>query len=73
KVCKGDFDWDKDVDGKDAKEIKEHFGRCILDNPCSNENPCKGDFDLDADVDGDDIFEFIAHFGRSLLNDPCPQ
>jgi hypothetical protein len=73
KVCKGDFDWDKDVDGTDAKEIQNHFGRCILENPCTNVDPCKGDFDIDSDVDGTDVFEFKADFGRSVMNNPCPE
>ena len=32
--CKGDFDCDEDVDGRDAALFKEDFGRSPFDNPC---------------------------------------
>jgi hypothetical protein len=71
-VCKGDFDWDKDVDGMDVKEISKHFGRSSLRNPCSDEDPCKGDFDLNGAVDADDVQKFFEDFGRNRYNNPCP-
>ena len=70
--CYGDFDFDSDVDGADAKAFKDSFGRSSLQSPCSEEDPCKGDFDCDADCDGTDADTFKKDFGRSLLKDPCP-
>jgi hypothetical protein len=32
--CKGNFDYDQDVDGSDAAVFKEDFGRSLLKNPC---------------------------------------
>jgi hypothetical protein len=63
-ICVSDFDCDLDADGSDAVRIKSHFGRYILSNPCSNENPCNGDFTCDSDVDGSDVAQFKSAFGR---------
>jgi hypothetical protein len=71
-VCKGDFDWDKDVDADDVEEFLKHFGRSSLRNPCSDEDPCKGDFDLNGAVDADDVKKFFEDFGRNRYNNPCP-
>ncbi len=70
--CFGDFDFDSDVDGLDVKVITESFGRSILQNPCSDEDPCKGDFDLNGAVDADDVKKFFEDFGRNRYNNPCP-
>ena len=72
-ACKGDFDFDNDVDGNDAFCFKGDFGRNALKDPCNNDdNPCKGNFDSDADVDGSDANVFKSHFGRNPINNPCP-
>jgi hypothetical protein len=63
-VCVSDFDCDLDADGSDAVKIKSDFGRYLLTNPCSNENPCNGDFTCDSDVDGRDVAQFKTAFGR---------
>jgi hypothetical protein len=63
-VCVSDFDCDLDADGSDAVKIKSDFGRYLLTNPCSNENPCNGDFTCDSDVDGRDVAQFKSAFGR---------
>lgn len=38
-MCKGNFDFDKDVDGTDAFVFKTHFGRSTLLNPCPPDGP----------------------------------
>jgi hypothetical protein len=37
--CKGNFDYDKDVDGSDASTFKQGFGRSALKNPCPADGP----------------------------------
>jgi hypothetical protein len=37
--CKGNFDFDQDVDGTDAALFKEHFGRSPFSNPCPSDGP----------------------------------
>lgn len=37
--CKGNFDYDADVDGTDAFVLKQHFGRSTLKNPCPPDGP----------------------------------
>ena len=37
--CKGNFDFDEDVDGTDAAVFKEDFGRSPFFNPCPT-SPC---------------------------------
>jgi hypothetical protein len=37
--CKGNFDFDQDVDGTDAAAFKEHFGRSQFSNPCPKDGP----------------------------------
>jgi hypothetical protein len=37
--CKGNFDYDKDVDGSDASMFKSNFGRSALVNPCPPDGP----------------------------------
>ena len=37
--CKGNFDFDKDVDGTDASVFKSNFGRSALQNPCPSDGP----------------------------------
>ena len=38
-MCKGNFDFDKDVDGTDASLFKKHFGRGAFQNPCPPDGP----------------------------------
>ena len=70
--CEGDFDCDGDVDGSDARDFKQDFGRSIFLNPCESGNPCQGDYTCDGDVDGGDAIIFKADFGRSSYKEPCP-
>jgi hypothetical protein len=70
--CEGNFDCDFDVDGADAAQFKQHFGRSKFQNPCTNGDPCKGDFDCDTDVDGTDASLFKSDFGRNPLFNVCP-
>jgi hypothetical protein len=70
--CKGDFDYDGDLDGNDASKIKKHFGRNKFSRPCTDEDMCEGDFDCDGDVDGTDNQVFKSDFGRSPFRNPCP-
>ncbi len=37
--CKGNFDYDKDVDGSDASTFKQDFGRSALLDPCPPDGP----------------------------------
>ena len=37
--CKGNFDYDKDVDGSDASTFKQDFGRSALLDPCPSDGP----------------------------------
>jgi len=37
--CKGDFDYDGDVDAPDVTEFLNHFGRSIFFNPCPPDGP----------------------------------
>jgi hypothetical protein len=37
--CKGNFDYDQDVDGTDASLFKAHFGRSGYDYPCPPDGP----------------------------------
>ena len=37
--CKGNFDYDQDVDGTDASTFKSHFGRSPFGNPCPPDGP----------------------------------
>jgi hypothetical protein len=55
---------DGDVDGSDAFEFKQDFGRwdCVASPPCYRDHEC------DGDVDGSDAFKFKTDFGRS----DCP-
>jgi hypothetical protein len=70
--CEGNFDCDSDVDGSDARDFKQDFGRSTFLNPCNQANPCNGNFDCDSDVDGTDAREFKRDFGRSSFLNPCP-
>ncbi len=70
--CEGDFDRDNDVDGTDASDFKQDFGRSPFSNPCISGAPCQGDFDCDGDADGTDATIFKEDFGRSSFNSPCP-
>lgn len=38
-MCKGNFDFDKDVDGTDAALFKKHFGRSAFKDPCPSDGP----------------------------------
>jgi hypothetical protein len=38
-MCKGNFDFDRDVDGGDAFVFKTHFGRSAFKNPCPPDGP----------------------------------
>jgi hypothetical protein len=38
-MCKGDFDFDSDVDGTDAALFKFHFGRSTFTDPCPPDGP----------------------------------
>ena len=38
-MCKGNFDYDNDVDGTDASLFKAHFGRSLFKNPCPPDGP----------------------------------
>ena len=38
-MCKGNFDYDQDVDGGDAYTFKQHFGRSLFKNPCPPDGP----------------------------------
>lgn len=38
-MCKGNFDFDNDVDGTDASMFKSHFGRSLFKNPCPPDGP----------------------------------
>jgi len=70
--CEGNFDCDSDVDGQDASDFKNNFGRSAFLNPCTNVSTCDGDFDCDRDVDGTDARTFKSDFGRSSFSRPCP-
>ena len=70
--CKGNFDYDKDVDGTDAFVFKTDFGRSTFFSPCINEVLCNGDFDCDNDCDGTDVTKVKEDFGRSIFGNPCP-
>ena len=72
--AEGDFDRDNDVDGTDASDFKQDFGRgdTFFSNPCISGAPCQGDFDCDGDADGTDATIFKEDFGRSSFNSPCP-
>ena len=37
--CKGNFDYDDNVDGSDASVFKTHFGRNSYENPCPPDGP----------------------------------
>ena len=37
--CKGNFDYDDDVDGSDANILRENFGRGTYENPCPPDGP----------------------------------
>jgi len=37
--CKGDFDYDGDVDAVDVAEFMNHFGRSQFNNPCPPDGP----------------------------------
>ena len=37
--CKGNFDYDDNVDGSDASTFKSHFGRGGYNNPCPPDGP----------------------------------
>ena len=37
--CKGDFDYDRDVDGSDVAVIKQNFPRSIMFEPCPPDGP----------------------------------
>ena len=37
--CKGNFDYDDNVDGSDASIFKDHFGRNQYVNPCPPDGP----------------------------------
>ena len=63
--CKGDFDCDGDVDGKDIHKIKRHFGWNQSESSCDEEGICEGDFDDDGDIDGIDVNAFKTIFGNS--------
>jgi hypothetical protein len=58
-MCKGDFDDDGDVDGKDTHKIKMGFG---WSGSADAENAL-GDFDDDGDIDATDINRFLTIFG----------
>ena len=70
--CKGDFDYDGDVDADDVTTFFADFGREPSYNPCTNSHQCYGDFDCDVDVDADDVTMFIEDFGREPSYKPCP-
>ena len=38
-ICKGNFDYDGDVDGTDASIFKQHYGRSEYNNPCPPDGP----------------------------------
>jgi len=58
--CEGDFESDGDVDGTDAINFKQDFGR----RNCSESLLCNGDMNCDGDVDGSDAVLFKQDFGR---------
>jgi len=62
--CEGDFDGDRDVDGKDLNVFRTDYGR----TNCSTQ-ACQGDFGGDGDVDVEDLSTFIEDYGRV----DCPQ
>jgi hypothetical protein len=65
--CKGDFDCDGDVDGKDAGKLKINFG--WVGSADDSEN-VSGDFDDDGDIDATDVNGFLTIFG-SKYNGTC--
>jgi len=65
--CKGDFDCDGDVDGKDAGKLKINFGWIGSDDDSEN---VSGDFDDDGDIDATDVNGFLTIFG-SKYNGTC--
>ena len=70
--CKGDFNYDGNVDANDVVAFIADFGRSIYLSPCTNALPCNGDFLCDVDVDADDVTKFLEDFGRSAFFLPCP-
>ncbi len=70
--CEGNFNCDEDCDGTDATAFKDHFGRSVFSNPCTDAPLCLGDFDCDEDCDGTDAILFKEDFGRSQFINPCP-
>ena len=70
--CKGDFDCDADVDGKDTDKMKKNFGWDQDDSSCDEKGICAGDLDKDGDIDSTDINAFKKVFGNSPKKDsPC--
>ena len=57
-MCKGNFDYDKDVDGTDAALFKEHFGRSAFKEPCPSDGPAPVEktWQTIAFANGDDGF-----------------
>ena len=68
--CKGDFDCDGDVDGKDLEKIKKNKGWNKDDSPCDEKEICEGDFDDDGDIDDKDVNASKKVFGRNYEG-PC--
>ncbi len=58
--CKGDFNADGDVDGRDASTLKIIFGS--IGTGADGEN-ASGDFDDDGDIDATDANGFLTRFG----------
>jgi hypothetical protein len=57
-MCKGNFDYDGDVDGTDAALFKEHFGRSAFNDPCPSDGPAPVEktWQTVAHASGDDGF-----------------
>ena len=71
-LCKGDFDCDGDVDGKDTDTLKKNFGWDNDDSSCDEAGICAGDLDKDGDIDSTDINAFKSVFGNSpKKGSPC--
>lgn len=70
--CRGNLDFDRDIDGKDLEILIVDFGR----TDCGIDSPCRGDIypvgDPDDVVDGSDLELFAVDFGRGDCPLPVP-
>ena len=70
--CRGNLDFDRDVDGMDFQRIIQDFNQA----GCATGAPCNGDIypvgAPDGAVDDFDLEEFVLHFGDTDCDLPVP-